>query len=339
MKNKLEMRLDLFGETETAPAAAETAPAPEATASVQSGAESQTAGVNAFPAREGRRQNIFPAVPKIDIRRPKAKPKMPRPVPTVTQQQPEGQAAPAEQPTESFDDLIKGRFAKEYGEHVRAAVQERFKGQEAQAKRFEKAMSTLVSVAPMFGIEAADAENLDLDKLAQAISDDDRMYEKEALEKGVPTSTLKHIKQLEAREKQRQLDERRSLEQERLVSHITGLRKQEEELKAEFPDFDLNTEAQNPAFVRMTGIDGGLTLRQAYMAIHGDELLKRGQSQAVKETKRAVSQAIQAGAMRPAENGLVQMNGGAPRRDPRTYTREERAEIRRRVMAGEKVIL
>lgn len=333
MKKKLEMRLDLFGETETAPMAAEAAPAAEAPASAQSGAESN-AGVNALPAREGRRQNIFPAVPKIDVRRPQAR--QPRQVPAVTQQQPQ-QAAPADQPAESFDDLIKGRFAKEYGEHVRAAVQERFKGREAQDKRYEQAMNTLMTLAPVYGVQAESADTLDLEKLSQAISDDDRMYEQEALEKGVPTSTLKHIKQLEAREKQRQLEERRSLEQEALRNHIAGLRKQEEELKAEFPEFDLNTEAQNPAFARMTGPGGGLTLRQAYMAIHGDELLKRGQTQAVTETKRAVSQAIQAGAMRPTENGLAQTNGGAPTRDPRTYTREERAEIRRRVMAGETV--
>ena len=329
----LEYRLDLFGETETAPAAAESAPAPEAPASAAPAAEGNM-GVDAQPQRDGRRANIFPAVPKVDIRRPTKK--MPRPFPTAPQQQ----AAPAEQAaqtTESFDELIKGRFAKEYGEHVRAAVQERFKSREAQDQRYEKAMNTLMNIAPMYGINAESADGLDLDQLSQAISDDDRMYEQEALEKGVPTSTLKHIKQLEQREKQRQLEERRSLEQETLRNHIAGLRQQEEELRKEFPDFDLNVEAQNPAFARMTGPGGGLTLRQAYMAIHGDELLKRGQTQAVTETKRAVSQAIQAGSMRPSENGLIQSNGGAPQRDPRTYTREERAAIRRRVMAGETV--
>lgn len=331
MNKDLEMRLDLFGETETAPASAESAPAPEAPASAAPAAEGNM-GVSALPQREGRRDNIFPAVPKVEVRRPTGK--KPRPFPTAPQPE---QAAPAEQAAESFDDLIKGRFAKEYGEHVRAAIQERFKGRDAQDKRFEQAMNTLLTVAPMFGINADTADSLDLDKLSQAISDDDRMYEAEALEKGVPTSTLKHIKQLEAREKQRQMDERRSLEQETLRNHIAGLRKQEEELRKEFPDFDLNAEAQNPAFARMTGPGGGLTLRQAYMALHGDELLQRGQHQAVTETKRAVSQAIQAGAMRPSENGLIQSNGGAPQRDPRTYTREERAAIRRRVMAGETV--
>lgn len=331
MLNSLEMRLDLFGETETAPAA-ESAPAPEAPASAP--AAEGNLGVDAQPQREGRRENIFPRVPKVDVRRPTER--KPRPFPTAPQPQQQA-AAPAEQ-AESFDDLIKGRFAKEYGEHVRQAVQERFKTREAQDKRYEQAMNTLLTVAPMFGINAENADGLDLDQLSKAISDDDRMYEQEALEKGVPTSTLKHIKQLEQREKQRQLEERRSLEQETLRNHITELRAQEAELKKEFPDFDLNTEAQNPAFARMTGPGGGLTLRQAYMAIHGDELLKRGQNQAVTETKRAVSQAIQAGAMRPTENGLMQQNGGAPTRDPHTYTREERAAIRRRVMAGETVI-
>lgn len=329
-KIDLEMRLDLFGETETeAPAAA--APAPEATASA-SGAETGNAGVEAFPARDiGSRPKTFPAVPKVDVKRPQPKPV--RQIPAATQQQPQQQQQQAAQP-ESFDDLINGRYKKEFGDKVQGIIQERFKGRAAQDAKYEKAMNTLMSVAPMFGINAQDAESLDLDQLSQAISDDDRMYEAEALEKGVPTSTLKHIKQLEQREKQRQLEDRRSLEQEMLRKHVMGLREQEAELKKEFPDFDLNTEAQNAAFARMTAPGSGITLRQAYMAVHGDELMQRSQHQAVTETKRAVSQAIQAGAIRPTENGLAP-GTGAPQRDPHSYTREERAEIRRRVMAGE----
>lgn len=331
MRKKLEMRLDLFGETETAaPAAA--APAPEATASAPD-AEGGNAGVEAFPARDiGSRPKTFPAVPKVDVRRPQAKPV--RQIPAATQQQPQQQQQAAQPAEETFEDAINGRWKKEFGDRVQGIIQERFKGRQAQDQRYEKAMATLLSVAPMFGINAENADSLDLDQLSQAISDDDRMYEQEALEKGVPTSTLKHIKQLEAREKQRQQEERKSLEQEMLRKHIAGLRDQEAELKKEFPEFDLVTEAQNAAFARMTAPGSGFTVRQAYMALHGDELLQRSQHQAVTETKRAVSQAIQAGAIRPTENGLAQ-GSGAPQRDPHSYTREERAEIRRRVMAGE----
>ncbi len=326
---KLEMRLDLFGEGDAA--AAEGAAAAE-TAQTGAGTESENAGVNALPAREGRRPNIFPAVQRQAVRRPQ--PEAVRQVPAANADAAQTQ----QQAPETFEEAIKGRWAKEYGEHVRAAVQERFRRREEQDKRYNAAMQALMNVAPMYGVLADDAESLDIEKLTQAIADDDRLYEQEALEKGVPTSTLKHIKQLEQRERQRQAEERRSLEQEQLRNHLSNLRRQEEELKREFPDFDLNAEAQNAAFVRMTGPGGGLTLRQAYMALHGDELMRRNIAQTEATTKRAMSQAIQAGSIRPQENSLTQTGGGAPQRDPRSYTRAERAEIRRRVMAGEQGI-
>ena len=109
-------------------------------------------------------------------------------------------------------------------------------------------------------------------------------------------------------------------------------------LKQEFPDFDLMAEVQsNPAFARMTGPDGGLTVRQAYMALHGDELMNR-RSQAIEErTKQNMSRAIQAGAMRPQENGMTGTGGGLQNIDPAHMTREQRLEIRRRVKAGDRI--
>lgn len=328
---KLEMRLDLFGEGDegmTASGGGTAAPA-ETTAPAE--------GVSAQPQREGRRPNIFPAVPKADVQRVRPERSTARQIPTAPAagqpQQPQAEQAPAE----TWED-VKKRFKTEYGADVKAAVDDRFRNQADLSGRLNSAMQVLSSIAPFYGINADDAGNIDLEKLSKAIQDDDRFYEQSALEKGIPVETEKHIRQLEMQEKQRQMEARRSLEQERLRSHLANLRQQEAELKQEFPDFDLMTEVQsNAAFARMTGPDGGLTVRQAYMALHGDELMQR-QSQAIEErTKQNMSRAIQAGAMRPQENGMTGNGGGLQGLDPAHMTREQRMEIRRRAIAGDRI--
>lgn len=334
---KLAMRLDLFGESETAGAtgasAGETAAASEATAAPA------TEGVSANPTREGRRPNIFPRVERANVQRAQPKRETVRQFPAAqaaaAPQQPQQQAAAAE----TWED-VKKRYKAEYGEDVRAAINERFKNQQDQSEQLSHAMQVLGSIAPFYGISADDAGNIDLDKLTKAIEDDDRFYEKAALEKGIPVETEKHIRQLEMQQKQREAEARISLERERLRAHLGNLRAQEAEMKQEFPDFDLMAEIQgNPAFARMTGPDGGLTVRQAYMALHGDELMQR-QTQATEEkTKQNMSRAIQAGAMRPQENGMAANGGGLPKLDPASMSREQRRELRRRAEAGEKIAL
>ncbi|MBQ9196897.1 MAG: hypothetical protein IJ157_06595 [Clostridia bacterium] len=335
MRKMLRMRLDLFGE-ETASAAPETGAAGTASEPAGEGAASQ--GVSALPTREGRRQNIFPAVPKQEIRRVQDKPA--RPLPTaMAPQQAQQDPQPQEKPEETFEELIHGRFKKEYGQAVQAAIQERFKNHADSEEALRKANAALASVAPFFGVQIGEDGTIDMEKLTQAIQNDDRLYEEEALQKGIPVSTLKQLKQLEARQRQQEAAERRSLADEKLRQHFEGLKAQAEELKKIYPDFDLMAEIQGSReFARMTGPGGGLTVQQAYMALHGEELMQRQAQQTEERTKSTMSRAIQSGSVRPQENGMAQSGGGQMKRDPHYLSREERKDIRRRVQAGERVI-
>ena len=331
---KLEMRLDLFGEGETVSVTAAPATAPEG--AQQPAEQPASEGVNAQPQREGRRQNIFPRVQRTDVVRaePRQAPARQFPAAAAAQQpqQPQAEQAPAETWAE-----VKKRFKAEYGADVKAAIDERFRNQADLSGQLNSAMQVLSSIAPFYGVQVDENGRPDMDKLSKAIEDDDRWYEQKALEKGIPVETEKHIQQLERQERLREAQARQSMEQERLQRHFIGLRQQEAELKKEFPNFDLMAEVQsNPAFARMTGPDGGLTVRQAYMALHGDELMQR-QAQATEEkTKKNMSRAIQAGAMRPQENGMAG-NGGGVQLDPAHMTREQRLELRRQVRAGGRI--
>lgn len=84
-----------------------------------------------------------------------------------------------------------------------------------------------------------------------------------------------------------------------------GWMSQGEELKQLFPGFDLSAEVRNPQFAGM--LRAGVAVRNAYQAVHGDEILPA----AMEYAARAIQQRM-AGAMvsaRPGENGL--RSGGA----------------------------
>jgi len=293
-------------------------------------------GVSALPQREGRRQNIFPRVQKVDVQPAQSTGAPARQYPTAhqAQQQTQAQAQPEKRPW----DEVKKLYKDEYHADFQAALKDRFKNQEDQSKRLNTAMQTLSAIAPFYGIDASDPNGIDLEKLGNAIQNDRRWYEQSALEKGIPVETEMHIRQLEMEQKRREAEQRKSLEQEQIRAHVANLRQQEQQMQAEFPGFDLMQELQNnPAFARMTAPGGGFTVRQAYYALHGDELMQQQSAATEERTKQNMSRAIQAGSVRPVENGVNATGGGVPQKDYTRMTRAEWAEIRNRARRGEKI--
>lgn len=344
MNKLLKLDLQLFAEDGSAGGAAAAAPAaapadagnaPQAAQSA--GNEAQT-GVNAQPQREGRRQNIFPRVQKVDVQpvAPRQENVRQYPAAQQAQQQTQTQAQPEKRPW----DEVKKLYKDEYHADFQTALKDRFKNQEDQSNKLNSAMQTLAAIAPFYGIDAADPGSIDLEKLGNAIQNDRRWYEESALEKGIPVETEMHIRQLEQQQKRQEAENRRSLEQEQIRQHLEGLRQQEIQMRQEFPNFNLMEEIQsNPAFARMTAPGGGYTVRQAYVACHYDELMQRQTRATEENTKQTMSRAIQAGSVRPAENGTNATGGGVPQRDFSRMSREEWAELRARARRGEKIAI
>lgn len=334
---KLRLNLQLFADEGSAGGAAGGQTATAEAGGAPSGATdagNPGEGVSALPQREGRRQNIFPRVQKVDVQPAQSTGTPARQYPTAQPQTQQAQAQPQMEPWEE----VKKRYKEQYGADVRAAINDRFKNQEDQSKRLNTAMQTLSAIAPFYGIDASDPNGIDLEKLGSAIQNDRRWYEQSALEKGIPVETEMHIRQLEQEQKRREAEQRRSLEQEQIRAHVANLRQQEQQMQAEFPGFDLMQELQsNPAFARMTAPGGGFTVRQAYYALHGDELMQRQSAATEERTKQNMSRAIQAGSVRPVENGVNATGGGVPQKDYTRMTRAEWAEIRNRARRGEKI--
>ena len=261
------------------------------------------------------------------------------------EQQANVQAAAADNPTEekktdgptrmSWDEIMAD---PEYNKQMQAVVQSRLRNAKGAEESLGKLAPALELLARKHGL---DPEKMDYDALAKAISDDDAYYEDKALQMGVSVETAKKIDQQERDTARQQRQEQQTLEQQKLQQHFMKLQEQGEAMKKVFPGFDLSKELQNPAFVRMTSPNVGISVEDAYYAVHRNEIMSAGMQVTAQKTAQKISNSIQAGSRRPTEAGTTGQAPSVTTFDYRNASPEQRKafkdHIRSEAAQGRKV--
>lgn len=247
---------------------------------------------------------------------------------------PTGQNAPGAQvqQEETFESLIKGKYKTEYDQRVKKAVMERLKGTKATISKFSPILDVL---GQQYGIDVSDPEKIDYDALTRRLTDDKRLYEAEAMEKGIPLETLMHTKQLERQNAAlrrenaaAQGEMQRRAEFDRIVGQFA-------EVQAMYPQADLSQELANPDFGRL--VSNGVPALTAYEVVHKAELAAARTRAVAQATQQQIVAGIQANGMRPPEGAANAGSGMPVQFDPRKLTKQQRDEIRARVNRGEKI--
>lgn len=121
---------------------------------------------------------------------------------------------------------------------------------------------------------------------------------------------------------------------QRVFSHLDSLLEQAQQLMAEQPDFELMAALEDERLLRLTAPHSGVSLSDAYYALHREEIGKR----AARESLEKLSRSILSGAARPRES-LSGPAGYAP--NPASMSKAERELLKKRIYAagvmGEKV--
>ena len=254
------------------------------------------------------------------------------------------QVAAADNPTEdvtekparmSWDEIMAD---PEYNRQMQAVVQSRLRSAKSAEDTLGKLTPALEVLARKHNLAPA---KMDYDALTKAISDDDSYYEDRALQMGTSVETAKKIDQQERDTARQKKAEELSVQEQKIRNHFTGLEQQALEMKKMFPNFDLQTELKNPAFLRMTSPNVGISVRDAYYAVHHDEMQTAAMQATAKATAQNISQNIQARQRRPDENGISGQAPSATTFDYRNASREQREafkkDLRARMARGEKV--
>jgi hypothetical protein len=219
----------------------------------------------------------------------------------------------------------------EYNKQMQLTVQSRLKNAKASEEALAKLAPALEVLARRHGL---DTENMDYEAIAKAINDDDSFYEDKALEMGVSVETAKRLDQQERDTARQQREEARNLEQQKLQNHFMKLEQQGEALKQVFPNFDLRTELQNPVFARMTSPNVGVSVEDAYHAVHRKEIMQAGMQVTAQQTAQKISNAIQAGSRRPDENGTSGQAASVTTFDYSKASKEQREALKREIYAA-----
>ena len=229
---------------------------------------------------------------------------------------------------ETFDDLINGRFKKDFNARVSGIVKDRVKNYQENLNRQN---SILSFVADKYGVSPDN-----MDELEKAILEDDSYYEAEAQERGVDVKTLKHIKQLERENEQFAANMREREKQQQNNEAWEEVMHQAEEVKKLYPDFDIESEMQNEQFGML--VAANVPVRTAFEVIHHDELQPQVMKYVADKTARKVADSVKSNRQRPQE-GVAGSQAIKVKKEVKSLTPAERDEINRRVLNGEIVYL
>lgn len=251
----------------------------------------------------------------------------------------EGKTKSPEERRKAFGELLRGEYADLTEELMQNAVTEATRRLEASP-----AMKGLMqALQEKYGTDANDLVAL-TEAVRNGAVKDDAYYEKLAMEKGVSTKTARELDKLESQNKQlteqqqliRQMERQRE-QQARIAELQAGWDREAEQLKAQYPDFNMAEVLANPEVEKM--MRSGVSMTSAYRSAYFDHILKQQQAATAQQVEQGVVNRMQQRNARPGENGTRPGSAVQTKIDVSHMSRKEMEEMEKRAMRGEVITL
>ena len=235
-----------------------------------------------------------------------------------------------------YKDLIASDdYKDDHKAYMDKTVGDRLKKYKGMEETFEKQKAMLDTVATKYGVNPSD-ENF-YETLAEKIEADDSYYEDYAMQHDISTEEARNIVTMQRKAERFDAEQQEKAKQEKLREHLIVLHQNAEKTKAQFPEFNLESEMQNENFRRLCAATNGDT-SAAYMACHYGEILPATVQRVSKQIQMQTANAVASNQARPIENG---MSSQAPSvvqqdfrnmslKDIRAYADEQRRKQARR---------
>lgn len=232
----------------------------------------------------------------------------------------------------SWDEIKKN---PQFNAQIQSIVQSRLKEEGSASETLKALAPVLQTIAQEKGvqIDVSDMGKFDAAAFAKAMQRDNSFFESKAAELGVTPEIAKEIIGLQDFRDEAMAQQHEAEQREEFNAHMAKLEQQAEELRATIPDFDLRKELKNDDFMRMTSPMAGLTVQQAYFALHHDEMMTAGMAAATRRAQEQLANSVRANQRRPQESGAGGggQPGTAPVMHPSKMTKEERAELKKQI--------
>lgn len=234
-----------------------------------------------------------------------------------------------EERRKAYQDLINGEYKDLYTQDTQNMINRRFK----ETKNLESQLQTYGPIIDSL-MQRYKITDGDVGKLQQAIDNDDAWLEEAADEAGMTVDQFKAFQKLEKENKQLLQAQQSQQLQQKVETQVQQWVQEADAVKQKFPTFDLNTEIQNPEFVKM--LKNGVPVEHAFKIIHYDDILTEAMQTTAKTQEKLLTDNVRARGMRPTENGVSGSRSSfTVKDDVSKLTRKDRAEIARRAARGE----
>lgn len=193
----------------------------------------------------------------------------------------------------SWEDILSDpEYKSQYDASVQSIIRKRLRDRQDAEEKLRKLTPVLTALGETYNVDSS-IESMDAEALAALITD-------------------------AARQRQAETGD--------IMRHLEMLLGQAEELRGSFPGFDLMSELDDPAFLRLTAPHTGVSLSDAYYALHRDEIGRR----AARSSLEALSRSLRTSGMRPKELMDTKAAAGFSN-DPASMSKEEREALKKRI--------
>lgn len=242
---------------------------------------------------------------------------------TGTEKTPQERAA-------EFEKIISGEYRALYEARVKDTIDRRLKRYKGMETQLNSQNELLTLLGARYGTQ-------DLEGLKRAVENDNSLWEEAAAKEGLTVEEYRYRKNLEAENARllKQMEEAQKASQRERI--FQKWNREAQELKAFYPNFDMETEGRNETFTRLLG--SGIDMKTAYETVHHEELMQALAMQTAQNVAKAQADAVKSSQSRPNEAGMnskpVEHTGKAVK----DMSREEILELARRAQRGELIEL
>lgn len=225
-----------------------------------------------------------------------------------------------------FENLIKGEYKDAFKERTQAIIDQRFKSSKQLEAQLQSIDPVLNSLYERYKVQPGDLQGLQ-----KALDSDAAYLETAAEDMGLTVEQYQQYRRLERENEQFRRMQQEQESRQAAEKTYSGWLQQAELLKADYPEFDLAEEIENPKFIQL--LQSNVDMKVAYEVLH----IKDVKENTAKAAQKNLSQTIRTQGQRPPAAGTKSQSGVIIKSDVSKLTKADRQEIARRAARGERI--
>ncbi|MBQ6698694.1 MAG: hypothetical protein IJN09_06585 [Oscillospiraceae bacterium] len=227
-----------------------------------------------------------------------------------------------------FRRLVEGEYKDIYESEFQRAFNRSHRSARENEERLAEISPVLETLFSRYNIEGSDVTAL------KAALDNDRSWlESAAEDAGMSTEQYREILKLRSDSRRlAEIDAERE-RQSAVREQLEAWNRAAEEVRGQYPEFDIETMADNREFMSM--LRAGVPMKHAYEVLNLSDIRAQAAREAAERAEKNVVEGIRAKGARPRENGTSSQNGIKTKTDMSKLSLEEIMKINERAKNGE----